>query len=63
MFGLFEHISVWGAVVTVPVFAWELSLALWLIFKGFDDDVVTSSEVAVVIPPAREGSLANAIGQ
>jgi len=35
MFGVFEQVSVWGAIGALPVFAWEMSLAVWLIFKGF----------------------------
>ena len=35
MFGLYEQISVFGAIVTLPIFFWELSLGIWLIVKGF----------------------------
>jgi hypothetical protein len=35
MFGLFSQISVWGAVAAIPVTAWEMSLAVWMIVKGF----------------------------
>ncbi len=35
MFGLYKQISVFGGIVTLPIFAWELSLGIWLIFKGF----------------------------
>ena len=35
MFGVFEQVSVWGAVAALPVFAWEMSLAVWLIVRGF----------------------------
>ncbi|TFC91744.1 MULTISPECIES: DUF4386 domain-containing protein [Cryobacterium] len=33
--GLYGQFSTLGLVVALPVFAWELSLALWLILKGF----------------------------
>jgi hypothetical protein len=36
MFGLISEPSVWALVGAVPAFAWELSLALRLIVKGFD---------------------------
>ncbi|MFF8104339.1 DUF4386 domain-containing protein [Streptomyces sp. NPDC016640] len=36
MFGLYEQISVAGSVAALPVFAWEVSLAVWLITKGFE---------------------------
>ncbi|MFI6788797.1 DUF4386 domain-containing protein [Nonomuraea sp. NPDC050383] len=35
MFGLYEQVSVWGVIAAVPVFAWEVALAVWLIAKGF----------------------------
>lgn len=35
LFGVFEQVSAWGAVAALPVFAWEMSLALWMIIKGF----------------------------
>jgi len=35
LFGVFEQVSVWGAIAAIPVFAWEMSLAGWLIVKGF----------------------------
>ncbi len=35
MFGLYQQISVWGSIAALPVFAWEMSLAVWLIVKGF----------------------------
>jgi hypothetical protein len=35
LFGLYSQISIVGALTAVPVFGWELSLAFWLIIKGF----------------------------
>ena len=35
MFGIYEQISAWAAIAAVPVFAWEICLALYLILKGF----------------------------
>lgn len=35
MFGLYEQISTWSFIATIPEIIWELSLALWLTFKGF----------------------------
>ncbi|MGH2515553.1 MAG: DUF4386 domain-containing protein, partial [Ktedonobacterales bacterium] len=35
LFGLAGHIPAWVAVGVVPLFAWEVTLALWLIMKGF----------------------------
>ena len=35
LFGVYGQMSTVGLVVALPVFAWEVSLALWLIVKGF----------------------------
>lgn len=35
MFGGFDQRSPWAAIAVIPIFAWEVSLALWLISKGF----------------------------
>lgn len=35
MFGINDQASVFSAVVTLPVAAWELSLGVWLVVKGF----------------------------
>lgn len=35
-FGAFLQISTWGALLAIPVFFYEMSLAIWLIVKGFN---------------------------
>ena len=35
LFGLYEQVSALGMIAAVPVFVWEMSLAVWLIVKGF----------------------------
>jgi Domain of unknown function (DUF4386) len=35
MFGLFDQVSPWAAVLGLPVALWEGSLGLWLVIKGF----------------------------
>ena len=35
LFGVYELTSAWPFVMAVPVFAWEVSFAIWLIVKGF----------------------------
>ena len=45
MFGVFFQVSVWGAILAIPVFVYEMSLAVWLIVKGFNSSVVYSSLV------------------
>lgn len=44
--GIFDQISIWGVLFAMPVFAYEMSLAMWLIFKGFNAE--TESPVTVV---------------
>ena len=41
--GLFAQISVWGALFAIPVFAYEMSLAIWLIAKGFKATPIASA--------------------
>jgi hypothetical protein len=36
MFGLTNQIQAWAAIGVLPIFAWEVSLAFRLIFKGFN---------------------------
>lgn len=36
MFGFYKQISVMGTIAALPVFFYEMSLAIWLIVKGFD---------------------------
>jgi hypothetical protein len=36
LFGAYQQISAWGTVTALPVFCYEMSLAGWLIVKGFD---------------------------
>ena len=35
MFGLADQIQAWAAILVIPIFAWEVSLAVRLIVKGF----------------------------
>jgi hypothetical protein len=54
MFGLFEQVSVWAAIAALPIFAWEVSLALYLILKGFRPSAATrpdTSPVAAGVEP------------
>ena len=43
LFGVYPQLSGWSALATLPVFVWELSLGLWLTFKGFKSCPITES--------------------
>ncbi|MED4454924.1 DUF4386 domain-containing protein [Metabacillus fastidiosus] len=42
MFGVIEQLSVWGAILALPVAANEMILAVWLISKGFNQSALAS---------------------
>lgn len=42
MFGVLSQVSVWGALLALPVAAYEITLAVWLIVKGFNPSAVAS---------------------
>ena len=35
LFGIYGQFPSWAAIAVIPIFAWEVTLALWLIAKGF----------------------------
>jgi hypothetical protein len=35
-FGINDQVSAWHGISVAPIFLWELSLGLWMTFKGFD---------------------------
>ncbi|KGE16610.1 DUF4386 domain-containing protein [Paenibacillus wynnii] len=37
MFGIILQLSTWGAILAVPVALYEMTLAVWLIVKGFNE--------------------------
>src|SRR5262245_34437291 len=37
MFEVNDEASLWSAIGLIPIFLWELSLGLWMTFKGFDE--------------------------
>ena len=44
--GINEEYSVWSAIALVPIFLWELTLGLWLVFKGFKPSAPIMVETA-----------------
>ena len=35
LFGAYEQVSAWSFLLTLPEIAWELSLGIYMAFKGF----------------------------
>jgi hypothetical protein len=50
LFGVIEQVSVWSAVAALPIAAWELSVGMWMVVKGF------SGPAAVCAPEAAESA-------
>lgn len=44
-FGLNDQLSAWSLLATLPVAAWELSLGVWMVVKGFRSSPVTAGTV------------------
>src|SRR5262249_15217258 len=44
LFGLYSQTSTVGAITAIPVFAWEMSLAIWMIVRGFRPAAVRAIE-------------------
>ena len=38
LFGINDSMSIWTAIATIPIFIWELSIGLYLTFRGFRPD-------------------------
>jgi hypothetical protein len=54
LFGGIDHYSAWSAIATLPVAAWELSLGVWLVVKGFRPSPITAAMDAASTPAARQ---------
>lgn len=54
--GINEQVSVWSLIALLPIFVWELSLGLWLVFKGFKP----SALAALVSDSSHKGESATA---
>jgi hypothetical protein len=46
LFGLWDQVSAPGFALGLPIAAWELSLGLWLTFKGFRPSAVAALDAA-----------------
>jgi hypothetical protein len=52
LFGIIDQISPWTAIATLPVALWELSLGLWMTFKGFRPSPITATMDTTSTPAA-----------
>ncbi len=52
LFGLYEQTSPISAIATLPEFAWELSLGIYLIVKGFKPSPITAGPASPTPPAA-----------
>jgi Domain of unknown function (DUF4386) len=46
------HVSAFQAIATLPVAAWEFSLGVWLVVKGFKPSPITAEVTAAATAPA-----------
>jgi hypothetical protein len=44
LFGAFDQVSAASFLLTLPIAAWELSVGIWMTFKGFRPDAVAALE-------------------
>jgi Domain of unknown function (DUF4386) len=51
LFGYNEQISVWSGIATLPVAAWELSLGVYMVVKGFKPSPITATTVRAAAGP------------
>jgi hypothetical protein len=49
------HIPSWAVLAALPVAAWELSLGVWLVVKGFKPSPITAGMTAASTAPAYHG--------
>ena len=52
LFGAIGQSSKVAALAALPIAVWELSLGLWLIFKGFNPSPITAGMAAADTAPA-----------
>ena len=58
IFGITEGGTAWHAIGVAPIFFWELSLGLWMTFKGFRKDAPLMREAAAgAVDPAAAATI------
>jgi hypothetical protein len=53
LFGAYDQVSSWAALGALPIAVWELSLGVWMAFKGFKPALIT--DVSLTQTPALRG--------
>jgi hypothetical protein len=52
MFGINNPDTIWTGIATLPIFFWELSVGLWMTFKGFNPSApILATEAGVAESP------------
>jgi len=46
LFGIYEQFPSWAAIAVIPIFAWEVTLAIRLITKGFNSETIASESAS-----------------
>lgn len=57
LFGHNHQGSAWSALATLPIAAWELSLGLWLLIKGFQPSAITAGNIPSATVPTELAAL------
>ncbi len=55
LFGLLGQYSTWPAIASLPEFAWELTLAIYLIAKGFKASAIAAQLTQTETPTVERG--------
>ncbi len=55
LFGLYEQTSVWPYLAALPIFAWEVTLAIWLIVKGFNPSAIARLQHDITVGELSDG--------
>ena len=55
-FGIYEEQSAWSLLGAVPIAAWEFSLGVYLVVKGFKPSRITAELTAAATPVRPDGS-------
>ncbi len=50
LFGVYSQMSVWSGIATILIFFWELSLGVYLTFKGFKSAPITDAMIDADAP-------------